>query len=234
MRKIGQSGIQTSAMGIGAMSFSEFYGPTTDENSYAIMDAAMEMGVTHIDTANIYGMGRSESAIGAFLKNRPEARNHFTIATKATITKDADGNRKHDNSLEHLEAELDQSLKRLGVDCVDLFYAHRRDPDLTIEETTDNLAALVKKGKTKSIGLSEVAPATLRRAAAVYPIAAVQSEYSLSVRSPEMGLVQTCAELGTSLVAFSPVGRSLLTDNPLTRDTIQTLAWMKEIGRAHV
>lgn len=221
-RKVGENGTNFSAVGIGAMSFSNFYGATTVENSHAILDAAMELGVTHIDTANVYGMGGSEDAIGSFLKARgAEAHAHFTIATKATITRDADGNRCFDNSLEHLEAELDKSLQRLGVECVDLFYAHRRDTRIEIEEATENLAALVKKGKTKAIGFSEIAPSSLRRAAAVHPIAAVQSEYSLSVRSPEMGLVQTCAELDTALVAFSPVGRSFLTDNPLSWEAVQ-------------
>ncbi len=221
-RKIGSHGPNFSAIGIGAMSFSNFYGATTVENSHAILDAAMELGVSHIDTANVYGMGGSEAAIGSFLKARgAEAQDFFTIATKATITRDAAGNRCFDNSLEHLEAELDKSLARLGVDCVDLFYAHRRDPRMEIEEATENLAALVKKGKTKAIGFSEIAPSSLRRAVAVHPVAAVQSEYSLSVRSPEMGLVQTCDELDTALVAFSPVGRSFLTDNPLTLAAVQ-------------
>jgi aryl-alcohol dehydrogenase-like predicted oxidoreductase len=184
------------------------------------------LGVTHLDTANVYGMGKSEKAIGTYLKTNPGARDDFIIATKATITRDADGNRIFDNSAEHLEAELDKSLQRLGLDCVDLFYAHRRDPRLTPEETAANLGRLVEKGKTKAIGLSEVAPATLRRAMKAYPIAAVQSEYSLSTRFPDLGLVQTCAELGVAMVAFSPVGRSLLTDDPIPSDRIPNLPFL--------
>ncbi|WP_373050884.1 aldo/keto reductase [Thalassovita aquimarina] len=227
-RRLGAQGPEVSALGIGAMSFAEFYGPTTDENSYAIMDAAVEAGVTHVDTSNVYGMGRSENAIGAFLKSRgTAARDHFVIATKAGISKDADGNRCFDNSPEHFEAELDKSLERLGVECVDLFYMHRYQAERPIEEVTEALAALVKKGKTKSIGLSEIAPSTLRRAAAVHPIAAVQSEYSLATRAPELGLLQACEELGTAFVAFSPVGRSFLTDDPIPASRVPELGFLK-------
>ncbi len=227
LREMGRGGPKLSAIGVGAMSFSEFYGPTTDENSLAILDAALELGVTHIDTANIYGMGRSEKAIGRFLAGRPGARERFHIATKAGITRDADGRRYFDNSLQHLESELDKSLARMGIDHVDLFYIHRRDPDMPIEEATGNLARLVEKGKTRAIGFSEIAPSSLRRAVAVHPVAAVQSEYSLSTRAPELGLVQSCAELGVALVAFSPVGRSLLTDHPLDPAIIPSLSFLK-------
>ncbi|MCM2561477.1 aldo/keto reductase [Lutimaribacter sp. EGI FJ00015] len=224
-RKIGEA--STSALGIGAMSFAEFYGPTTEENSYAILDAAMELGVHHIDTSNVYGMGRSERAIGAWLAANPGVRDDLHIATKGGITRDADGKRRFDNSLQHLEAELDQSLARMGIDCVDLYYAHRRDAAMPIEEATEALGALVKKGKAKSIGFSEIAPSSLRRAHAVHPVAAVQSEYSLATRQPELGLVQSCAELGVALVAFSPVGRSLLTDHPLTAEAVARLDFLK-------
>lgn len=226
LRQIGANGPEISPIGIGAMSFSNFYGPTTEAESHAVLDAARELGVTHIDTANVYGMGGSEKAIGSYLQANPGARNFFHIATKAAITRDADGNRYHDNSGAHLEAELDKSLVKMGVDHVDLFYVHRRDPQVPIEEVTESLAGLVKSGKAGAIGFSEIAPGSLRRAAAVHPIAAVQSEYSLSTRAPELGLVQACVELGTSLVAFSPVGRSLLTDTPLSPDVMAGLPWM--------
>ena len=230
-RKLGADGPSVGAIGYGAMSFSDMYGPTNEAESHAILDACRDLGVTHLDTANVYGMGKSETAIGTYLTRNPSARSEFVIATKATISRDADGNRIFDNSAAHLEAELDASLQRLGVDCVDLFYAHRRDPRLTPEETAANLGRLVEKGKTRAIGLSEVAPTTLRRAMAVHPIAAVQSEYSLSTRYPELGLVQTCAELGVALVAFSPVGRSLLTDNPIPPDRIPDLPFLAENPR---
>jgi len=225
-RRLGRDGPLISPLGVGAMSFSSFYGPTSEAESHAILDAALELGITHIDTSNVYGMGGSEKVIGAFLSSRSDARGSFHIATKAAITRDGDGNRCFDNSAAHLEDELDQSLIRMGVEQVDLFYAHRRDPAIPIEEATENLARLVKAGKTRAIGFSEIAPASLRRAAAVHPIAAVQSEYSLSTRSPELGLVQACADLGTALVAFSPVGRSLLTDNPLPVDAIPDLGFL--------
>ncbi|TDK50606.1 aldo/keto reductase [Antarcticimicrobium luteum] len=230
-RIMGQGGAEISAIGIGAMSFSNFYGPTDEGESHAILDAALELGVTHIDTSNIYGVGKSEEAIGSFLKSRPGARERFHIATKAGITRDAEGNRCYDNSAAHLEAELDKSLARMGIDCVDLMYIHRRQAGMPIEEAAENLAALVKKGKAKSIGFSEIAPSSLRRAAAVHPVAAVQSEYSLSTRAPELGLVQACAELGTALVAFAPVGRSLLTDHPLSQEVIPELGFLKSNPR---
>jgi aryl-alcohol dehydrogenase-like predicted oxidoreductase len=225
-RRLGANGPEIGEIGYGAMSFSDMYGPTNETESHAILDACRDWGVTHLDTANVYGMGKSESAIGSYLAANPGAREEFVIATKATITRDADGNRSFDNSAEHLEAELDKSLKRLGVECVDLFYAHRRDLRFTPEETAGNLGRLVEKGKTRAIGLSEIAPSTLRRAHAAFPIAAVQSEYSLSTRLPELGLVQTCAELGVVLVAFSPVGRSLLTDNPIPASRIPGLPFL--------
>ena len=214
-RKLGKNGPEITALGVGAMSFTNFYGSTTDENSQAVLKAALDAGVTHIDTANVYGMGRSEEQIGIFLKNNPGSRDGFHIATKASITKDEDGNRCFRNTFAHFEAELDKSLSRLDTDCVDLFYAHRRQSELPIEDVAGNLQRLVEKGKTRGIGFSEIAPSSLRRAASECHVDAVQSEYSLSVRSPELGLVQACAELGTALVAFSPVGRSFLTDHPL-------------------
>ena len=225
-RKLGANGPEIGAIGYGAMSFSDMYGPTNEAESHAILDACRDWGVTHIDTANVYGMGKSESAIGSYLAANPGARDGFVIATKATITRDADGNRAFDNSAAHLETELDKSLDRMGIDCVDLFYAHRRQPGVSPEELAGNLGRMVEKGKAKAIGLSEIAPSTLRRAMAEHPVAAVQSEYSLSTRFPELGLVQTCAELGVAMVAFSPVGRSLLTDNPIPRDRLATLPFL--------
>lgn len=214
-RQLGQSGIKLSALGYGAMSFSDFYGKTTEAASHAILDCMRETGVTHLDTANVYGGGRSEQWIGSYLAANPGARADFVIATKATIARRADGTRYLDNTPEHLEAELDKSLKRMGVDEVELFYVHRHAGDIPVEDVAGTLARLRDSGKCRAVGFSEIAPATLRRAASVTRIDAVQSEYSLATRSPEMGLVQTCAQLGVALVAFSPVGRSLLTDDPI-------------------
>ncbi|MBA84593.1 MAG: aldo/keto reductase [Rhodobacteraceae bacterium] len=227
LRKLGKNGPEISALGIGAMSFSDFYGATTEENSFAILDAARAAGVTHIDTSNVYGMGRSETAIGAYLKANPGARDQFHIATKAGISSDAEGRRVFKNTLDHLESELDGSLKRLGLDCVDLFYVHRRQADIPIEEVAGHMARLREKGKIRGIGFSEIAPVSLRRAVTETHVDAVQSEYSLSTRLPEMGLVQTCAQLGTALMAFSPVGRSFLTDDPIPLSRVPDLAFLK-------
>lgn len=218
LKQINMGGKDTSCLGIGGMSFADVWGATTDANSYAVLDAAMEAGVTHVDTSNIYGMGRSETAIGAWLKANPNVRDSLHIATKGGITSDGQGNRKFDNSPEHLEAELDGSLKRLGVDHVDLYYVHRRDATRNIEEVTETLARLIEKGKIRSLGFSEIAPTSLMRASKIHTVAAVQSEYSLSSRFTELGLVQACAALGTVLVAFSPVGRSWLTERPIPYD----------------
>lgn len=223
-RKLGQNGPTVSVVGYGAMSFTNFYGPASDQNSLRILDACVDIGITHIDTANAYGMGRSESVIGDWLKQR-RGESPFTIATKGAITRDPE--RRINNEPKHLVEALDASLTRLGVDAIDLYYVHRRDPRFEIEDVVETLAGFVKAGKVKAIGFSEIAPSSLRRAHAIHPIAAVQSEYSLSTRSPELGLVQTCAEIGASLVAFSPVGRALLTDRPHQADAIADLDFMK-------
>lgn len=231
-RQLGRDGPIIHQIGFGAMSFSDFYGATNEPESHSILDMALEAGVTHIDTSNVYGMGRSETVIGSYLKANPQARDHFSIATKGGITRNPNGpGNIFNNSLEHLQTELDNSLKRLGVEAVDLYYLHRRDANVPIEEVTETLAALVKSGKAKAIGFSEIAPSTLRRAHAVHPVAAVQSEYSLSTRSPELGLLQTCAELGVAMVAFSPVGRSMLTDAPISIEAVQDLPFLKNNPR---
>lgn len=227
MRQLGQNGPMIHPIGFGAMSFSDFYGATNEAESHAILDMAMDAGVNHLDTANIYGMGTSEDVIGTYLEKTPDAKDFFHIATKGSITRNPNGpGNIFNNSFEHLEEELNKSLARMGVECVDLYYVHRRDPEVPIEEVAGTLGRLVKAGKTKSIGFSEIAPTSLRKAHAEHPVAAVQSEYSLSTRSPEMGLVQTCAELGVAMVAFSPVGRSLLTDNPLSFQAVQDLPFL--------
>ena len=230
-RRLGRNGPEISAIGYGAMSFSDFYGPTTEAESHAILDAARDLGVTHLDTSNVYGAGRSETVIGSWLKANPGARDGFVIATKAGIGKDAEGRRAYDNSPAHLEAELDASLKRMGIEAVDLFYVHRRDQRLPIEEVAETMAAIVGKGKARAIGFSEIAPSSLRRAHAVHPVAAVQSEYSLATRLPDLGLVQACAELGVALVAFSPVCRSMLTDRPILLDQARALPFLSSAPR---
>lgn len=230
---IGPNGPKAANLGIGAMSFSDFYGSTSDENSFALLDAAIAAGVMHIDTSNVYGMGRSERAIGAYIVQNGGAalRDKLHIATKAGIARDADGNRCFNNAADYLEAELDGSLARMGTDYVDLFYIHRREAERPIEEVTETLVRLIEKGKIRSFGFSEIAPSSLRRAAAVHPVAAVQSEYSLGTRAPELGLLQACAELGTAFVAFSPVMRSQLTDHPLSPDAVAQLPFLAKNPR---
>ena len=222
--RLGLEGPQVSQFGLGAMSFAGIYGDATVEESHAILDACLEAGVSHIDTSNVYGSGRSEEIIGSWLAKNTGARERLNIATKAGITGKAE--RRFNNDPDYLEACLDASLKRMGVDHVDLFYMHRYDKAHTPEEVAGTLKRLIDKGKTRAVGFSEIAPSTLRRASSECPIAAVQSEYSLSTRAPELGMVQTCAELGTTFVAFSPVGRSLLTDAPFSYERAQSHAFL--------
>ncbi len=230
-RNLGNTGTQVGALGIGAMSFSDFYGPTNTEESHAILKLALDSGIDHIDTAKVYGMGLSEHRIGQFLSNlSPNERHFFKIATKGGIDRknfDDKGTVVFDNSKEFLTEELDNSLKRLGVDCVELYYVHRREADRSIEEVTDTLVGFIKAGKIKQFGFSEIAPTSLEKAAKIHPVGAVQSEYSLSTRYPELGLVQRTKSLGTSLVAFSPIGRSLLTDKPHSADTVEKMDFLK-------
>ena len=232
-RQLGTYGPTISAIGIGAMSFSDFYGATNEAESHSILTAALDQGVTHIDTADVYGNGTSEEVIGSFLARQGgQKHDMFSIATKAGIaTNKETGKRYFDNTPTYLHQAVDHSLARLGLDHIDLFYVHRRDADTPIEDVTETLVALVKTGKIGGFGFSEIAPTSLYRAAAIHHVTAVQSEYSLSVRSPELGLLQATAALGTALVAFSPLGRSLLTDRPHDFDAVQSMGWLKQNPR---
>jgi aryl-alcohol dehydrogenase-like predicted oxidoreductase len=199
-----------SAVGFGAMSFGGFYGPTTESDSLRTLAGALDLGVDFWDTANVYGDGLCEHVIGKFLAEDKSRRARVTLATKFAIRRRGDGARFFDNSAAHIREALDGSRRRLGVDHIDLYYVHRVDKSIPIEDTVGELARLVKAGAIGAIGLSEVAPDTLRRAHEMHPIAAVQSEYSLWTRNPELGLIQACAELGAILVAFSPLARGYL------------------------
>lgn len=190
------------------MSFGGFYGPTSESETMRALSRALDLGVDFWDTANVYGDGVSEKLIGKFLAEDRSRRSRVTLATKFAIRRELDGRRVFDNSPEHIRASLEGSLRRLGVGAVDLYYVHRVDRRIPIEDTVGELARHVEAGTIRAIGLSEVAPDTLRRASAVHRIAAVQSEYSLWTRNPELGLIQACAEAGAVMVAFSPVGRS--------------------------
>jgi aryl-alcohol dehydrogenase-like predicted oxidoreductase len=206
-RKLGQDGPSIGAIGLGCMSFAGAYGKIEEAEAHRTLAAALDLGVTHLDTALIYGNGVSESFIGSFIKDHP---NRFTIATKGGIV--TQPTRRFDNTEANLREQLEGSLKRLGVDHVDLYYIHRRQQDIPIEDVMGTLVKFREEGKIGGIGLSEIAPYTLRRAVAVHPVMAVQNEYSLWTRLPELGLLQACAELGTTFVAFSSVGRGVFTN----------------------
>ncbi len=209
-RKLGTSHV--SAIGLGAMSFGGVFGPTDEGTSLACLDAMLEEGITFIDTANIYGMGISEDIIGKWLASR---KPQVAVATKASVVNGTP--RYIDNSESHLRAQLDISLKRLNRDHVDLFYIHRREHTRPLEEVIGTLSRLIEEGKIGGYGMSEVAPDTLRRA--IHPCMAIQNEYSLSTRLPELGMIQACKALGTAFVPFSPLARGMLGDTPLALPT---------------
>ena len=209
-RPLGSTGVSVHPVGLGCMSLGGFYGPSSEAEALRLLGHALDLGVNFLDTANVYGDGLSETRIGKFLAEDRARRDRLTLATKFSISRTADGKRCIDNSEEHMIEALDGSLKRLGVDHIDLYYVHRLDPRFAVEDTVGALARQIERGKIRAIGLSETAPDTLRRACAVHPIAAMQSEYSLWTRGPELGMLQTCAELGVAFVAFSPVARGAL------------------------
>ncbi|MFC4270142.1 aldo/keto reductase [Sneathiella chungangensis] len=228
-RPLGKNGLKVGAVGLGCMSFAGFYGSTDIKESHATLAAAMELGVDFLDTANVYGAGKSEEIIGAFIKDHP---NFFKIATKGGIKREPGATeRTFDNSEAYLRGELEKSLKRLGVEYVDLYYIHRQDQSRPIEEVTETLAKFKQEGKIGGFGFSEIAPATLRRAQAVHPVMAVQSEYSLWTRLPELGMVQTCEELGVTFVPFSPVGRGIFSKKPLDPATFKETDFRKHNPR---
>lgn len=207
-RRLLKSGKMVSEIGLGCMSFAGFYGATNEAESHATLAAALDLGIDLLDTANVYGLGISETVIGTFLKGDASK---FTIATKAGIWRDKEhGNRGFNNKPDYLRSELEGSLKRLGLDQVDLFYVHRRDREIEIEEVMETLLALKAEGKIGGIGFSEISPASLRRAVAVGPVDVVQSEYSLWSRQPDLGMLQTCKDLEVALVAYSPLARGMV------------------------
>lgn len=208
-RVLGQTGPSISTVGLGCMGMSDFYGPTEDARSIAVIHHALDIGVNFLDTADIYGRGRNEELVGRALKDR---RGRAVLATKFGIVRTDDpAYRGVDGRPEYVKKSCEDSLRRLGVDVIDLYYQHRVDPAVPIEETVGAMSDLVREGKVRYLGLSECSTETLRRAHAVHPIAAVQSEYSLWSREPEDGMLATCEELGVTFVAYSPLGRGFLT-----------------------
>jgi aryl-alcohol dehydrogenase-like predicted oxidoreductase len=208
-RKLGQNGLEVSALGLGCMGMSEFYSGYDDEESLRTLDRALETGITFWDTADVYGLGRNEELIGKALKGH---RDRVTLATKFGSVRSPEGKLLGVNGRpEYVKTSCEGSLRRLGVDYIDLYYLHRVDTDTPIEETIGAMAGLVREGKVRYLGLSEAAPATLRRAAAVHPIAALQTEYSLWSRDVEDEILSICRELGIGFVPYSPLGRGFLT-----------------------
>ena len=216
MRKaeLGQSGLISSVQGFGCMGMSEFYGQGDEAESQATLARAVELGINHFDTSDLYGKGENELLLGRFLKQQPRAE--LLIASKFGVLRDQTGpsgstyDRDLDNSPAYARCCCEASLKRLGTDYIDLYYIHRQTDATPIEEAIGGLAGLVKEGKIRAIGLSEVSPEILRRAHAVHPIAVVQSEYSLFARDVEVEMLPICRDLGVSFLAYGPLGRGIL------------------------
>jgi aryl-alcohol dehydrogenase-like predicted oxidoreductase len=208
-KKLGNSSLTVSALGLGCMGMSEFYGPRNEEESIATIHLALERGVNFLDTADMYGIGHNEELMGKAIQGR---RNDIVLATKFGNVRGADGSFLGVNGRpEYVRAACEASLRRLQVETIDLYYQHRVDANVPIEETVGAMARLIEEGKVRYLGLSEAAPATLRRAHRTCPITALQTEYSLWSREPEDEILPACRELGISFVAYSPLGRGFLT-----------------------
>jgi aryl-alcohol dehydrogenase-like predicted oxidoreductase len=208
MRTLGKSGIKVSAVGLGLMSMSGIYGNANDEESIRVIHHALDKGINHLDSSDMYGWGHNETLLGKALQGR---RAGVIVATKFGQTKDAAGKQGVDGRPEYVMQACEASLKRLGIDVIDLYYQHRVDTTVPIEDTVGAMKRLIEQGKVRALGLSEANPQTIRRANKVHPIAAVQNEYSLLYRKEGEETLKACRELGISLVPYAPLGRSMLT-----------------------
>ena len=227
-RRIGKNGPLVDEVGFGAMSIAGAFGPADPDTSHKAIDFVFTQDHPHIDTALIYGPFTSETLIGEQLKKHPSVRKKLHLATKGGIVPNPRG---VSNEAAFMRECLEGSLKRLGVDHIDLYYVHRRDHSVPIEDVMGTMAQFVKDGKIGGIGLSEIAPSTLERASKVHAVAAVQNEYSLWTRQPELGLIQACKRLGTTLIAFSPVGRGVFTGVAVEPSKMPSSEWRKAMPR---
>jgi aryl-alcohol dehydrogenase-like predicted oxidoreductase len=231
-RRLGTQGREVSAIGLGCMGMSDFYGPRDEEEALATIHRALDLGVTMLDTADVYGPRTNEELVGRAIRGRP--RESVVVATKFGIVRGSDPLARGANGRpEYVRSSCDGSLKRLGIDTIDLYYLHRVDPGTPIEDTVGAMAELVRAGKVRHLGLSEASPATLRRAHAVHPISALQSEYSLFTRVHEPGPLAACRELGIGFVAYSPLGRGLLTGRFRKPEDLAPDDWRHQTSRFH-
>lgn len=227
-RLLGRTGERLSAVGFGCMGLVGWYGTRDDAEARATLLEAIDKGMNHLDTAASYQNGENEKFVGSLIRDR---RNSVFLATKFGITRTPEGVMKIDNRPEAIRASVEASLERLGIDHIDLFYLHRIDRDVPIEESVGALKDLIAAGKIRHIGLSECSVQTLRRACAVHPVAAVQSEYSLWSREPENGILAACRELGVGFVAYSPLGRGFLAGNFRTLNDLPPQDHRRQVPR---